>query len=72
MADGVGDPGVAEAVDGDARGPYPTLICSALPGSLAGNRVTVLEPPLVIQIRSHPSQDAGFIFPLHHGILAKP
>src|SRR5271157_2345642 len=35
-----------------ARGPYPTLICSALPGSLAGNRVTVSAPPLVIQIRS--------------------
>jgi len=34
--------------------------------------MSVVELPLVIQIRSHPSQDAGFIFPLHHGILAKP
>src|SRR3954469_12256605 len=35
-----------------ARGANPTLNCSALPGSLAGNRVTVLEPLLVTQIRS--------------------
>src|ERR1039458_9016258 len=35
-----------------ARGPWPTLICSALPGSLAGKRVTVSAPPLVTQIRS--------------------
>ena len=35
-----------------ARGAKPTLICSALPGSLAGKRVTVLEPLLVTQIRS--------------------
>src|SRR5271167_1782878 len=35
-----------------ARGPNPTLICSALPGSLAGKRVTVSAPPLVTHIRS--------------------